>query len=232
MKVKRVAMMAVLALAIAAVAVPLVGLRARAASSSASSRAMAPISKAMAAESAMAAPTATVTAPQREAGGSIRADVSDGLFGKTRKGTDFRKLNEMIANRIKGGGGGDGIQPHAGEPATIMNSQSALSAALVTTIGGRDNQFSEVALLADWDGREDCVADRAQKVDDFSFSELEIDFVLTRAAISEHTFANGFNENVLYYGDSIGNFWVGTDTNPGTNPVGTSVVDTVLRINI
>jgi hypothetical protein len=162
MKMKRVAIMAVLALAIAAVAVPLVGLRARAASGSAGVKAIAPLSKAMSAEAASVVPTATATttAPQREvAGGPIRSDVSEGLFGRTRKGTDLGKLNEKIANRIKGG---DGISPQAGEPATVMNAQSPLSAALVTTIGGRDNQFSEVALLADWDGREDCVADRTQ----------------------------------------------------------------------
>jgi len=35
-----------------------------------------------------------------------------------------------------------------------------------------------------------------QKIDDFSFSELEIDTTLTRTAISEHTIANGFNENI------------------------------------
>jgi hypothetical protein len=90
-----------------------------------------------------------------------------------------------------------------------MNATSALSAALITTMGGRDTQFSEVALIADWDGREDCVADHGAKVDDFSFIELDIDQSLTRAAISEHTFANGFTENVFYYGDSVGNVWVG-----------------------
>src|SRR6185436_370803 len=120
---KRVAIMAVLALAIAAVAVPLVGMRVRAAGSSASSRAMAPISKAMAAEAASVAPapTAPAAVPQREAG-RIKQDVAEGLFGRTRKGTDLRKVSEMIANRIKGGGGP--INPQAGEPATVMNTQS------------------------------------------------------------------------------------------------------------
>jgi hypothetical protein len=155
MNLKRTVMMAVLALAIAAVAVPLVGLRARAASGTAGSGAMAS-SKAIAAEVATAMPSAAVTAtvPQREvAGGPLRADVRESVFGRTRKDVDLRSLNERIANRIKGGGGSDAITTQAGEPATIMNSQSALSAALITTIGGRDNQFSEVALLADWDGR-------------------------------------------------------------------------------
>ena len=46
----------------------------------------------------------------------------------------------------------------------MLNEVSALSAALITTIGGRDNQFSEVALIADWDGREDCAAITVQRL--------------------------------------------------------------------
>ena len=103
------------------------------------------------------------------------------------------------------------FQIQSGQPA-ILNARSALSAAIMTNIGGRDTQFSEVTLLADWDGREDCTADREVKVDDFSFIEPEIDLTLTRTAISEHTIANGFNENIFYYGDSDGNVFVGADT--------------------
>ena len=111
----------------------------------------------------------------------------------------------ILAGRTTGGGQ---LQPQSGEP-EVLAGNAAFSAAVITTIGGRDNQFSEVALLADWDGREDDVADRAKKVDDFSGVEPEIDFSLTRAAISEHTIANGFAENIFYYGDSVGNVWVG-----------------------
>jgi hypothetical protein len=116
-------------------------------------------------------------------------------------------------------------QPNVGQP-LMLNARSALSAALIASIGGRDNQFSEVALIADWDGREDCTADRGAKVDDFSNLEPEIDFTLTRTAISEHTVANGFNENVFYYGDSVGNLWVGTDTNGDGN------IESALQINV
>src|SRR6185436_9382127 len=123
---------------------------------------------------------------------------------------------KKIQQRLKGGASGD-LTIQSGQPA-ILNPASALSDALMTNIGGRDNQFDEVTLIADWDGREDCAADREQKVDDFSGIPpgSEIDFVLTRTAISEHTVANGFNENVYYYGDSVGNLWIGTDTNPGS----------------
>ena len=103
----------------------------------------------------------------------------------------------------------------------------ALSAALITTIGGRDTQFSEVALLADWDGREDGAADRGVKIDDFSTVEPDIDFSLTRAAISEHTRGNGHPFfNVYYYGDSLGNLWAGIDL------TGNALVDTLFQINI
>ena len=102
-----------------------------------------------------------------------------------------------------------------------------MSAALITTIGGRDTQFSEVALLADWDGREDCVADRATKIDDFSTVEPDINFSLTKAAISEHTRGNGHPFfNVYYYGDSIGNTYIGLDS------IGNSLVNIVLQINL
>lgn len=115
----------------------------------------------------------------------------------------------------------------AGQP-NVLNTNGALSAAVITTIGGRGTQFSEVALLADWDGREDGVADRAALIDDFSFVEADIDFSLTRAAISAHTRGNGQpTTNVYYYGDSVGNLWIGQDTG-GAGPQ----VDTLRQVNI
>jgi len=128
--------------------------------------------------------------------------------------------------------GKDRIQASAAGQPSVLNPQSALSAAILTTLGGRNSQFSEVSLLASWDGREDFAADRAHKVDDFSFVEADIDQSLTRTAISEHTFANGFNENVYYYGDSVGNFWIGTDTNPTINISAVGGVDVLRQVNI
>ena len=123
------------------------------------------------------------------------------------------------------------IAPNAAGMPNVLDTRSALSAELFTHIGGRGTQFSELTLLANNDGREDFAADRAQTVDDFSFTEVDIDFTLTRTAVSEHTFANGFGENVFYYGDSAGNFWIGTDTNPGLGS-GTQSVDAVRQIKI
>src|SRR4029078_3987836 len=129
-------------------------------------------------------------------------------------GNVSEKIARMLLKKKAKGDGQVGIQ--SGQP-IVLNAASALSAALMTTIGGRDNQFSEVTLITDWDGREDCAADREQKVDDFFFVEADIDTAPTRVGISEHTVANGFAENVYYYGDTLGNLWVGTDTNPGIN---------------
>jgi hypothetical protein len=246
MKIKRAVLMAVLVVAVAALAVPLVGFNARAAGSAADSKALlASKSKAAAAIKATASQqnVAVADSPvQQESAisGEISAETRNAL-GVVRS-TD-RNASARIAQALKNrkGKGGD-FTTQSGEP-NILDARSALSTALLTNIGGRDNQFSEVALIADWDGREDCAADREQKVDDFSFSESEIDITLTRTAISEHTVANGFNNNVYYYGDSVGNLWIGTDSNPGQpSPTGTGVggvptgtgvqVDAVTQVNI
>jgi hypothetical protein len=246
MKIKRAVLMAVLVVAVAALAVPLVGFNARAAGSAADSKALlASKSKAAAAIKATASQqnVAVADSPvQQESAisGEISAETRNAL-GVVRS-TD-RNASARIAQALKNrkGKGGD-FTTQSGEP-NILDARSALSTALLTNIGGRDNQFSEVALIADWDGREDCAADREQKVDDFSFSESEIDITLTRTAISEHTVANGFNNNVYYYGDSVGNLWIGTDSNPGQpSPTGTGVggvptgtgvqADAVTQVNI
>ena len=235
MKIKRAVLMAVLAVAVAALAVPLVGFNARAAGSAADARAALTATKANA-----AAVTTTAAATQPAVipvGGSSQEGPAGKISAETLKAIGFQKSKDpeaaaKLAKSLakKKAGGGDFIT-QSGQP-TVLNARSALSAALMTTIGGRDNQFSEVALIADWDGREDCVADREQKVDDFSFVEADIDTSLTRTGISEHTVANGFAENVYYYGDSLGNLWVGTDTNPGINVSPNGGVDTLRQVNI
>jgi hypothetical protein len=237
MNIKRAIFTAVLVLAVAALAVPLVGLRASAAGSATSKAATSTTNAAAAKASALNAAAQQVE-QQREVTGETRGDGPAGkisadtlrALGLTRvanPGEASARVAQKLQGKKKSGGGEVSIQ--SGQP-LVLNSRSALSAALITTIGGRDNQFSEVTLIADWDGREDCAADREQKIDDFSFAEPEIDQSLTRVAISEHTVANGFAENVYYYGDTLGNLWVGTDTNPGQ---GTGVqIDSLRQVNI
>jgi hypothetical protein len=106
-----------------------------------------------------------------------------------------------------------------------MSAKSALSAVVGTAIGGSANSLNEIALLGDLDGREDLVADHALKVADVT-SSLQPGQTLTRFAISEHTVANGFAENLFYYGDSLGNVTVGADTNND------GLIDTSFVINL
>ncbi|HEV8482830.1 MAG TPA: hypothetical protein VGV87_04660, partial [Blastocatellia bacterium] len=227
-RTRRAMLMAVLAVAIAALAVPIVGLWARAADKS--------TAPTVAAKPAAVPGTSAATCQEPASGqrsvlpvrsadaemlGLVSPQAKEAL-GLPRAKTD---ISGRIAEAVKRHKVGGGIAPQSGEP-TILNARSALSAALMTNIGGRDNQFSEVTLLADWDGREDCVVDRSAKVDDFSPTEPDIDFTLTRTAISEHTIANGFLENIFYYGDSVGNVWIGADTD------GNGSADTIAQINI
>jgi len=97
--------------------------------------------------------------------------------------------------------------------ANTMLANAAMSAAIATNVGGRGQPFQEVDLLGDWDGSEDNVAEHAGKVDDLSATFTNPSQALTRVAISEHTIANGFSEDIAYYGDSIGNVTVVSTTN-------------------
>ncbi|MFY9556559.1 MAG: hypothetical protein WAV47_17735, partial [Blastocatellia bacterium] len=231
MKMTRAGAIAVLIVAVAALALPVTVLRARAASSTADVRGRVTATKAAAiTKSAVAVQQQgeVVHDSQESIDGRISSETLKALGISKAKGKD---ASARIANALKKSKGGNGdVSIQSGQP-LVLNARSALSAALLTNIGGRDNQFSEVALIADWDGREDCVADREQKVDDFSFSEVEPDVSLTRNAISEHTVANGFAENVYYYGDTVGNFWVGTDVNPGLGS-STAAIDALRQVNI
>jgi len=138
----------------------------------------------------------------------INPELLDALgIKRSARGTDHRKAIRRGAKSHDNLSQDSQLRPQSGQP-QVLDERSALSAALITSIGGRDNQFSEVTLLADWDGREDCVADRELKVDDVSSVEAEIDETMTRVAISEHTIANGFNETVFYRGNSKGEGFV------------------------
>src|SRR5713226_2343770 len=247
MNIKRAVFMAVLVVAIAALAMPLVGLRATAAGSAVPSKNAASAPKA----AATSASTAKAAVQQNQLAQDVQGDTSQsgtisadtlkalGITRAKNPSGSSAKIGEMLRNKHNKGNSGD-VSAQSGQP-LVLDARSALSDALIIALGGRDNQFSEVALIADWDGREDCTADREQKVDDFSFAESEPDVELTHTAISEHTVANGFNQNVYYYGDSVGNLWVGVDTNPGL-PGGTGVgggptgfgpqVDLISQINI
>ena len=113
----------------------------------------------------------------------------------------------------------------AGLPSNL-NPRAPLSAALTTTVGGPGSLWGEVDLMGDWNGREDLIADHARRIVDLLPTFTNPGQVLTRTAVSEHTFANGFTENVFYYGDSWGNVDVGVDTS------GDGLVDDTLTLNL
>lgn len=99
--------------------------------------------------------------------------------------------------------------PEDAEPLNLSNS-IPFSAAIATTVGGRETQFDDVVVYGDLDGREDLTADHAGRVVDQSTAvpAIPAEVTLTRVAVSEHTVANGFNENIFYYGDSAGNLTI------------------------
>jgi hypothetical protein len=233
MRIKRAVMMLVLVVAVAVLVIPVAGLRVGASASAGGAAAKARVSSNLspsAAEQQLAVESPAQDTVRDQSSGSISPDLLQALgITRTKAGKDAaQRMVERLKNRQRSRGD---FTTQSGQP-TILNASSALSDALITTIGGRDNQFDEVTLIADWDGREDCAADREQKVDDFSEAQFEIDFTLLRAAISEHTRANGFAENVYYYGDSVGNFYIATDTNPGVNTSPSGAADTVVAANI
>jgi hypothetical protein len=208
---RKIVMMAVLVVAVAALAVPLVSFSARAAGPKAKASPRASSAALMAAASQQQVVESAADQSQ-QALPDLKADpeVVRALGIKKSKNKDSGKMFAQALKKRAPGADGD-FTTQSGQP-LVMNSNSALSAALMTTLGGRDTQFSEVTLIADWDGREDCVADREEKLDDFSDVEFDEGFTLTDTGISEHTVANGFLENVYYYGDSEGSFWVISST--------------------
>ena len=170
--IRRAMMIAVLAMAVAALVVPLVGSRTQAAGNGAPAVA-APTPAPAAQPQPAAASAAAAKQGDRLANGqtALPADGAQSELGainiETRQALGFNKVAdpkaaaEKFAQRLLSAGkqkGGD-VQIEAGEP-EFLAGNAAFSAAIFTAISGRDTQFDEVALLADWDGREDTVADR------------------------------------------------------------------------
>ncbi len=89
--------------------------------------------------------------------------------------------------------------------------------------------FNEVDLMGDFDGKEDLTADHSTKVNDFG--SMPFGWSLTRTAISEHSIANGFNENIYYYGDSFGNVYVASRGITTSLPLTTTVLNLPTILN-
>src|SRR5262245_52932186 len=149
MNTKRAVLIAVLAVVIAALAVPLVGLRAAASGTTGKSIASPK-------PAAASASTATEAVQQNQTVEDAQATGDNSQMGKISpevlkalgltKAKDPKAVSARIRNLLqskKAGGSTGDFSTQSGQP-TVLNARSALSAALITTIGGRDNQFSEV----------------------------------------------------------------------------------------
>ena len=101
------------------------------------------------------------------------------------------------------------VRPESAGIGISMSPQSAFSATVATSVGGVPSPFDQVAVLGDLDGREDNVADHSLLLADLGGTFSNPAQFVTRVALSEHTIANGFAENIVYYGDSVGNLVVG-----------------------
>lgn len=123
------------------------------------------------------------------------------------------------------------VVPRAVGVPGIMEPSSPFSAGVAATVAG---PFHQISLLGDWDGREDLTVDHEGTVDDFSnkIPPNTQGFSLTRVAVSAHTIANGFNENVFYYGDSLGNVYVAQSPTLGGLPPGGLTGANIFSINL
>ena len=150
----------------------------------------------------------------------VSQDVLDRLGIQRPQDADLTALSLQVAQQVETGGlPADALapqQPEVGGLPTNLYSLTAQSAAIITTLNSSATaNFRDVMMMADADGREDLVADHAAKLADLTTSPMPSGWMLTRTAMSEHTVANGFPNSVYYYGDSLGNVYVGVDTNTG-----------------
>jgi len=136
--------------------------------------------------------------------GPIRPDILEKLgFGQQESQAQGAKSQSA-----------QGISPESAGLPSNMNAGAAFSAGIATTVG---KGFFEVDTMGDWDGREDDTADHGGKVMDSSNvpapASSDPKFFFTRTAFSEHTIANGFNEDIIYSADSVGNLYIASTTN-------------------
>lgn len=144
-------------------------------------------------------------------------------------GADMTQLSQEVARQVQQNKVlARPSAPTSGGLPSNLSPNSALSAAVMTSLSG-NGYFNEVDLMGDFDGREDLTADHSNKVNDFG--SMPQGWSLTRTAISEHTIANGFNENIYYYGDSFGNVYVASRAITTSLPLTTTVLNLPTVLN-
>jgi hypothetical protein len=98
-----------------------------------------------------------------------------------------------------------------------LRGDAAYSTALTVNTNATATSLTESGLVADIDGKDDLVADHSRTL----LSAVAPGVQLTRSAISEHTRANGYNEDIHYLGDSLGDLFVISDSAAGLTPTTT-----------
>jgi hypothetical protein len=166
---------------------------------------------------------ARTTVQQSSQSLTVSQDVLDRLGIQRPQAADLTELSLQVAHQVEASGLPESAvasqQPEVGGLPNNLYQGVAQSAAIMTLLNSNtSSNYRDVMMMGDLDGREDLVADHAGKLADLSTSNLPAGWMLTRAAMSEHTSANGFSNSVYYYGDSLGNVYVGVDTNTGFSP--------------
>jgi uncharacterized repeat protein (TIGR01451 family) len=159
---------------------------------------------------------------------SISPEVLNHLGIQHPVGANMTRLSQEVASQVQARNLlSSPASPTSGGLPSNLSTASALSAAVMTSLSG-SGYFNEVDLMGDLDGKEDLTADHSAKVNDFS--SMPFGWSLTRNAISEHTIANGFKENIFYYGDTFGNVYV-ADSVAASQPVSTTVLNLPTILN-
>jgi hypothetical protein len=171
---------------------------------------------------------------QSDQAGVVNQDVLERLGIQRPQEDDLTALSVNIAQRVEAGGQlgnvDSGQQPEVGGLPTNLNRQAAQSSTVMTLLNSSgSSNYRDMMLMADADGREDLVADHAAKLSDLTTVIFPSGWMLTRTAMSEHTLANGFTESVYYFGDSLGNVYVGVDT---ANTSGPGEITTYTVLNL
>jgi hypothetical protein len=94
-----------------------------------------------------------------------------------------------------------------------LDVRAPLSAALMTATGGPTGIVDRLHVLGDWDGVEDLTADHEAVEIDRTLAGNPASEFFTRAALSEHSPANGHFDLQFSYGDSVGNWNIDFDSN-------------------
>jgi hypothetical protein len=162
--------------------------------------------------------------PSTGATRALRPTTPAGLAGVIRPNVKnltaySRQVGKLVAQRLSSAGASDSIfSPSSlGLPQNLLGN-AAYSTTLTVNTEATGSNLTESGLIGDLDGRDDLIADHSRTLLSMAVPGVQ----LTRSALSEHTIANGFNENIHYIGDSVGNLYAISDTSITATPATTT----------